>query len=296
MARPVIESLFPEFCNQGGDNGNMMYLRASLPEAEVIETGFTDEPAFATRDVDFIYLGYMTEEEQELVAAKLMPLRDRLIEFVDAGCTMLFTGNAAELLGEGITVADGHVVPGLRLFDFTCTQIRLRPHRGGVPRALRGGAGCIRAGACPRRAPRLRALSRSWATRFSSPARGPGGGTAAFAGAQPFCTAEVGFGLNRESRLEGFRYKNLFATWLCGPLLPLTRCLPNTSWHVWGVAPRPPSAARPWRRTPSGSRSSGRRASRCPSSRVSRICPAGHASAARFCGRWKPKRRETSGL
>lgn len=220
MARPVIESLFPEFCNQGGDNGNMMYLRASLPEAEVIETGFTDEPAFATRDVDFIYLGYMTEEEQELVAAKLMPLRDRLIELANAGCTMLFTGNAAELLGEGIAMADGHVVQGLRLFDFSCTQdlsdriveVFLGRFEEGrdAPAQASDEEGAAAQGA-------LEIVG--YKIQFTRARTGDG--TAAFAGALPFCTAEVGFGLNRESRLEGFRYKNLFATWLCGPLLPL---------------------------------------------------------------------------
>lgn len=223
MARPVIESLFPEFCNQGGDNGNMMYLRASLPEAEFVETRFTDEPAFATRDVDFIYLGYMTEAEQELVAVKLMPLRDRLIELAEAGCTMLFTGSAAELLGEGITMADGRVVPGLRLFDFSCTQDlserivevflgRFEEERKKVAQTATGaeGTGAADGGAFE---------IVGYKIQFTQ-AR-IGSGTAAFAGALPFCTAEVGFGLNRGSRLEGFRYKNLFATWLCGPLLPL---------------------------------------------------------------------------
>lgn len=223
MARPVIESLFPEFCNQGGDNGNMMYLRASLPEAEFVETSFTDEPAFATRDVDFIYLGYMTEAEQELVATKLMPLRDRLVALAEAGCTMLFTGSAAELLGEGITMADGRVVPGLRLFDFACTQDlsertvevflgRFEEERKQATRAAADVDDALSADGSA-----LEIVG--YKIQFTQARIGDG--TAAFAGALPFCTAEVGFGLNRGSRLEGFRYKNLFATWLCGPMLPL---------------------------------------------------------------------------
>lgn len=32
-----IEILFPEYCNLFGDLGNMMYLKACMPEAEFIE-------------------------------------------------------------------------------------------------------------------------------------------------------------------------------------------------------------------------------------------------------------------
>ena len=66
--RIVIEELFPEFGNQGGDNGNLMYLLACLPEAEGVKTAFGDEPAFATRDdVSMVLLGGMTEHQQKLV-------------------------------------------------------------------------------------------------------------------------------------------------------------------------------------------------------------------------------------
>lgn len=37
-ADTTIEVLFPEFGNQGGDNGNEMYLRACLPDARFIHT------------------------------------------------------------------------------------------------------------------------------------------------------------------------------------------------------------------------------------------------------------------
>ena len=33
-AKTVIEVLYPEYANQAGDNGNAMYLRACLPDAE----------------------------------------------------------------------------------------------------------------------------------------------------------------------------------------------------------------------------------------------------------------------
>ena len=103
MAQTTIEILYPEFGNQAGDNGNAMYLKACLPEAEFVETAFGDEPAFASRDdISLVLLCGMTERQQERVLEELMPLRDRLLELVDAGVPMLFTGNAAELLGSMI--------------------------------------------------------------------------------------------------------------------------------------------------------------------------------------------------
>ncbi|WP_085830880.1 hypothetical protein [Collinsella vaginalis] len=201
MDRIVIESLFPEFSSQGGDNGNIMYLRESLPDAEIIETRFTDEPAFASRDVSMIYLGYMTEAEQEQVAAKLMPYRDRLRTLADTGCVVLFTGNAAEILGRAIVRDDGRTIAGLGLFDFT-TRLSYRHRRTEV--------------------------------FLGELVDGPGEEPLEVAGyqirftevdgdnsAEPLFRTVVGRGLGAEGGFEGFRRGTLFATWLAGPVLPL---------------------------------------------------------------------------
>ena len=65
MARPVIESLFPEFCNQGGDNGNAMSLRESLPEATFIETSYGEVPYFVDHEPSLIMMNSMPEMQQE---------------------------------------------------------------------------------------------------------------------------------------------------------------------------------------------------------------------------------------
>ena len=59
-----IEILFPEFCNIYGDYGNVIYLKACLPDAEFIETSLNDEPKFITEDIDLVYMGSMTEKVQ----------------------------------------------------------------------------------------------------------------------------------------------------------------------------------------------------------------------------------------
>lgn len=65
-----IEVLFPEFANLFGDCWNWKYLSRCMPEAELIETGYNDEPRFASEKVDMIIMGAMTEHGQELAIKK----------------------------------------------------------------------------------------------------------------------------------------------------------------------------------------------------------------------------------
>lgn len=109
-----IEILFPEFCNLFGDMSNIKYLKMCLPDAEYIETGMDEEPAFIKNDVNLIYMGPMTERTQEKVIVKLKPLKERLKELIEKGTCFLFTGNAVEVLGKYIENEDGSKIEGLR--------------------------------------------------------------------------------------------------------------------------------------------------------------------------------------
>ncbi len=202
MSAPVIESLFPEFSNQGGDNGNMMYLKASLPAAEFVETRFTDEPAFLSRDVDFIYLGYMTEAEQEKVAAKLMSCKDRLAELVERGCVVLFTGNACDLLGTKIVSENGREIDCLGFFDFVVKQDFSR-------RIVEPYLGTFVSDEVDAQPLEIVGYKVQFTQVEGDNSR------------EPFCKNEVGFGLKYGDFYEGYRRRNLFGTWLCAPLLPM---------------------------------------------------------------------------
>lgn len=112
----IIEALFPEIANLFGDRMNINYLKACLPEAEFIDTRLTDEPAFASRPVSMIYMGPMTESQQELVINVLRPYREKLMELIDNGCIFLMTGNALEIFESYIENEDGSRVNGLEIF------------------------------------------------------------------------------------------------------------------------------------------------------------------------------------
>ena len=221
-AKTVIEVLYPEYANQAGDNGNAMYLRACLPDAEFVETTHDDVPYFVGHAPSLILLCGMSEAQQEKTIELLMPYRDRLAELVDAGCPMLFTGNAPEVLGAKIVNPDGSEVAGLGILDFTTS--RNMPERyhdvvigDFVPAP---GEQTIKVVGFKIQFTQMEGLAASdekYVTLSAPDENHSGGGCSQ----SFFCHNEVGFGLNKATKLEGFRKKNLMATWLIGPLLPL---------------------------------------------------------------------------
>ena len=199
--RIVIEELYPEFGNQGGDNGNLMYLRACLPEAEVIQTAFGDEPAFVSRDdVSMVLLGGMTEHQQVLVAKRLGQWRERLAELVDRGVCVLFTGNAAELLGTAVVAPDGTRTECLGLFDFVARQNLDTRYLATFTGVFEPGEGAAPINVC------------GFKAQFTQ-MEGENDDCC-------FCRVNYGFGLREGQMLEGFRRNNCIATWVIGPILP----------------------------------------------------------------------------
>lgn len=211
---PVIEVLFPEYGNQAGDNGNVMYLRACLPNATFVETSHGDVPYFADARPDLIVMCGMTERQQETVIERLRPYRDRLAQLVDEGVHMLFTGNAPEVLTRAIEDARGTRVEGLGLIDavvkrdtsarYLSVQVgSFEPAPGAAPLEVVG-----------------------FKIQFTQV---EGDNSGSF-----FIEDSVGWGLSEQSELEGFRLNNLIATWIIGPLLPLNPDL--TAWLIGQIS------------------------------------------------------------
>lgn len=201
-AKTVIEVLYPEYANQAGDNGNAMYLRACLPNATFVETSHDDVPYFVDHVPSLVLLCGMSEAQQEKTIELLAPYRQRLEELIEAGCPMLFTGSAPEVLGTKIVNPDGSEVEGLGLLDFVTRRNMPERYLGVVVGDFATVAD----------AEALKVVG--FKIQFTQVVAGA-------APQVPFCRNEVGFGLNEKSSDEGFRKNNLMATWLIGPLLPL---------------------------------------------------------------------------
>ncbi|NLL45494.1 MAG: hypothetical protein GX250_01630 [Clostridiales bacterium] len=186
----LIEILYPELCNLFGDTGNMRYLKSCLPEAEFAETSLHDEPKFISAAPSLIYMGPMTERAQERVAQRLMQYKERIGELIESGCCFLFTGNAMEVLGEGIETADG-TIEGLGILKLRAKRDMKNRHNS-LFLGKFGDMDIV-----------------GFHSRFSTAeSEEPG-----------FASVVRGSGINKGAQSEGVRKNNLFGTNLLGPLL-----------------------------------------------------------------------------
>lgn len=207
-----IEILFPEFCNLFGDMFNMKYLKMCLPNAEFIETALDSEPAFAKQDVNFIYLGPMTENTQEKVIKKLMPFKDRINELIEKNVVFLFTGNAVEILGKYIENEDGTRIDGLEIFDVYSKRDMMHRHNS----YFVGKYEDIE----------IVGFKSQFTMMY-------GDNTSEY-----FIEAQKGIGINKESKLEGIRRNNFIGTYLLGPILILNPLFTKKVLETMGQVPK----------------------------------------------------------
>lgn len=190
----TIEVLYPELCRLYGDGGNVRYLQACLPEAQLVQTDNRTQPRFVTQKVDLLYIGSMSEQAQRLAAERLRPYAENLRERIAQGMPTLVTGNAVELLGERIEDASGKTVPMLGLYPFASRRDMTRRHNS----MFLGEYGEM--------------TIVGYKSQFSSlHGQFPG----------EFLRVRGGFGNDLVGKVEGFCDKNLFATYLLGPFLVL---------------------------------------------------------------------------
>ncbi len=192
----VVEILFQEVCGLYGDSQNPTYLQATLPDAEFIFTRITDVPYFVDHTPDLIYIGCMSESVQRRVIMKLLPLRERIIELIDAGIPILATGNAGEIFAKSIDyVTEKLSVEGLGLFDLTVKTDLFKRYNGMVLGQLDD----------------MKVIG--FRSQFSFIY---GDNSDCY-----FLECLRGDGIHPGSKLEGMRKNNLICTQLLGPILPL---------------------------------------------------------------------------
>lgn len=213
-----IEVLFPEYCNLFGDLYNIKYLEKCLPQAERIDTSLTDEPSFAGGPVDLIYMGPMSERSQERVIPKLEPYRDRLAQLIQDGTAFLLTGNAGEVFGNAIENEDGSRMEGLGLLPLHAKRDMMHRHNSVFLGNFQGGE--------------IMGFKSQFTMAWPE------------AGAQGLFPVKKGVGLNKDCPYEGLRMRNVFCTYLLGPVLLLNPALASSLLEAMG-APGTPLAFAP---------------------------------------------------
>lgn len=195
-----IEILFPEVCNLFGDPFNVKYLKASLgDDCEVIETPLTAEPAFVQGDVQMVYMGAMPESAQLLAIDALKPYTETMKQQIEEGKIFLFTGNAMEVLGQSIAYDDGEEHPALGITPLKSKTDMMHRFNTLFDGTVKGDQGDIR----------INAFKTTFSFSF---------GDNEDCG---FAQSIRGCGINKESKVEGWRKNNCMVTYLVGPLLVL---------------------------------------------------------------------------
>jgi len=189
-----VEILYSEVCNLFGDIGNVRYLEKSLPDSKFIYTRLGDRPYFADNDVNFVYLGSMSESVQELVIKELEPYKEKLNNMISAGTAFIITGSAVDIFGKSIIDGDsGDALKGLGIVDMKVTRDMNHRYSGFVL-AEREGLEFV-----------------GFQAQFTqSVIENP---------EQRFLKVVKGRGMNESSDYEGIKINNFYATNLLGPFL-----------------------------------------------------------------------------
>ncbi|MDO4459663.1 MAG: hypothetical protein Q4C42_06220 [Clostridia bacterium] len=194
MAKVKIEVLFPEFCNLFGDSANVRYLQKCIPDGEFVFTKLSEEPKFLTEDMNLVYMGPMTENTQQMVIEKFMPVKEKLMEKIESGMTFLFTGNALEVLGEYIDDGEGNRIEAVGLFPYHAKRDMYHRHNSEE--------------LCEMDGMKIMGFKTQFTQCYPNDENFP----AAF-------TIIKGMGMNLETKGEGYRVNNFIGTYLVGPIL-----------------------------------------------------------------------------
>ncbi len=190
--------LFPDMLNLYGDRGNIEVLKKRAIwrgiDADVISVNINDTD-ICFDDFDIVFLGGGSEDEEKAVLNKLSGFKDEIKAFVENEKTLIAVCGGFEMLGRYF-YSSGEKLEGLCVLD-TCTEAPLKNSR------FIGNA-VIKAD-----------FLDGYITGFENH-----GGKTEIGNYPSLGKVITGFGSNGKSETEGVVYKNLFATYLHGPLLP----------------------------------------------------------------------------
>jgi lipid II isoglutaminyl synthase (glutamine-hydrolysing) len=188
--------LYPDYLNIYADRGNIAVLaqraKARGHELAVEPIGLGDAvPA----GIDLFYVGGGQDREQALIAPDLAGKAEPLREAVEADAAFLAVCGGYQLLGRFYRDLAGDELPGIGLLPL---------HTVAGERRMIGDV----------------LLDCAWAGETLAGFENHAGRTVLDPGAEPLGRVVSGFGNDGESGLEGCRYRNVYGTYLHGPLLP----------------------------------------------------------------------------
>ena len=121
MKKLEILYLYPDILELYGDYGNIQVLKYRT-EKRKIECNITsysigDEIPDFTK-YDLVFAGGGADQEQGILAADLMKLKDNIKKAIEKGVFFLLICGAYQLFGKYYKDVDGNIIPGLEIFDY----------------------------------------------------------------------------------------------------------------------------------------------------------------------------------
>lgn len=192
----IIEVLFDEICNLYGDPQNAVYLSQTMPGAELIHTSLDSVPFFADNRPDIILIGSMSDNMHASVVEKLKPYKKRLVELINDDVVFLITGSACEVFCNTIeNVTLETKISGLGIVPFDAKINWFDRYNGKVLGDFNGMT--------------LTGFKSQFSMLYGQNSD------------NHFVNVDRGIGINRDSKFEGYKEHNFFATQILGPILPL---------------------------------------------------------------------------
>lgn len=198
MRKIRILNLYNEALELNGDTMNVTAFTNRLDEMgceyAVSTAGVGDEADFSAFDIVFVCHG--KPHNVSAVSEDFCLRKEELLKAADSGVPMLFTGSANMLLGKSFSMLDGKTYAGIGLFDYTCTEF--------------DGMYVSDALLRPSFAPEQKMFGTYYRCEDVT-----------FGNDKPnlFAVSKNLGGAGAVGAAEGFRHKNLFATWALGPIL-----------------------------------------------------------------------------
>lgn len=116
----VIGHLFYDLLNLYGESGNILAIKNALEskdiEVEIKQISINDE--LNLDELDYIYIGSGTENNQIIALDYLKKYKNDIIEAINNNKFFLATGNSIELFGKEIVVEDDLKIETIGVFDY----------------------------------------------------------------------------------------------------------------------------------------------------------------------------------
>lgn len=124
----VVGHLFYDLLNLYGESGNILALKKALEdkniEVEIKQISINDE--LDLDELDYIYIGSGTENNQIIALDYLKKYKNNIIEAINNNKFFLVTGNAIELFGKEIVIDENVRIEAVGAFDYYTSRTKNR--------------------------------------------------------------------------------------------------------------------------------------------------------------------------